>query len=144
MTVPARVSLVTLGVTDLKASTAFYETLGWRKSSVSNDAVSFFETADCVLGLFPFAALAEDAGIAGGDAPCVGSVALAINVESESEVERVLAQAVQAGATLTKAAQRADWGGYSGYFADPTGHLWEVCYNPGFPLDENGSVILPA
>jgi len=143
MAVPARISLVTLGVTDLKASTKFYETLGWRKSSVSNDEVSFFETADCVLGLYPFAALAKDAGISAGNTPCVGSVALAINVESESEVERVLTQAIQAGATLTKAAKRADWGGYSGYFADPTGHLWEVCYNPDFPLDEHGSVVLP-
>ena len=144
MTVPARVSLVTLGVANLKVSTAFYEALGWQKSSVSNDDVSFFETSDCVLSLYPFAALAKDAGIDVGDTPHVGSVALAINVETESEVEQILADAVQAGATLTKAATRANWGGFSGYFADPTGHLWEVCYNPGFPLDENGSVVLPA
>lgn len=143
MTVPARVSLVTLGVMDLGRSTAFYEALGWRRSSASGEGISFFPTADCVLALYPYTALAAGAGVAPGERPAVGGVALAINVESEAEVERVLAEAVRAGATLPKAATKADWGGYSGYFADPDGHLWEVAHNPWFPLDDGGSVVLP-
>jgi len=143
MTIPARISLVTLGVTDLTRSTAFYQALGWRRSSASSDEISFFATADSVLGLYPFDALAADANALAGAGPQPGTAALAINVESEVEVERVLAEAVAAGASLAKAAVKSDWGGYSGYFADPDGHLWEVAHNPFLPLDEHGSVVLP-
>jgi len=143
MTIPARISLVTLGVTDLARSTAFYQALGWRRSSASSDEISFFATADSVLGLYPFDALAADANAAAGARPQPGTSTLAINVESEAEVERLLAEAVRVGATLAKAAVKADWGGYSGYFADPDGHLWEIAHNPWFPLDEHGSVVLP-
>jgi len=143
MTVPARISLVTLGVTDLGRSTAFYQALGWRRSSASSDEISFFATAGSVLGLYPFDALAADANALAGAGPQPGTAALAINVESEVEVERVLAEAVAAGASLAKAAVKSDWGGYSGYFADPDGHLWEVAHNPFLPLDEHGSVVLP-
>jgi len=143
MSVPARISLVTLGVTDLARSTAFYQALGWRRSSASSDEISFFFTADSVLGLYPFDALAADANALAGAGPQPGTAALAINVESQAEVERVLAEAVAAGASLAKAAVKSDWGGYSGYFADPDGHLWEVAHNPFLPLDEHGSVVLP-
>jgi len=113
-------------------------------SSVRTRArISFFATADSVLGLYPFDALAADANALAGAGPQPGTAALAINVESEAEVERVLAEAVAAGASLAKAAVKSDWGGYSGYFADPDGHLWEVAHNPFLPLDEHGSVVLP-
>ena len=144
MTVPARISLVTLGVADLGRATAFYEALGWRRSSASNEEVSFFATADGVLALYPFTALAADAGVEAGARPATGGVALAINVETEEAVDGVLADVVAAGATVTKRATRAAWGGYTGTFADPDGHLWEVAHNPGFALDERGSVVLPA
>jgi len=144
MTVPARVSLVTLGVSDVARSTAFYEALGWKRSSASVEGdVSFFATADCVFALWSFEALAADAGVPVGSVPNVGGVALAINVEREADVDRVLAEAVAAGGELRRPAERPEWGGYNGYFADPDGHLWEIAYNPGFPLDEHGSVILP-
>jgi uncharacterized protein len=144
MAVPARMSLVTLGVTDLARSSAFYEALGWRRSTASTDEISFFATADGVLALYPFRALAADALRAAGEQPSVGGAAIAINVEREDDVEQVLAEAVAAGATLAKPATKAEWGGTSGYFADPDGHLWEVAHNPYFPFDERGSVVLPS
>ncbi len=143
MAVPARISLVTLGVGDLRRATAFYEALGWRRSSVGGGEVSFFATADGVLALYPFDDLAADAGLEPGPRPAPGRVALAINVETEEAVEQVLAEVTAAGGTVTKAATRAPWGGYSGYFTDPDGNLWEVARNPGFAFDERGSVVLP-
>ena len=143
MTVPARVSLVTLGVVDLRRSTAFYEALGWRPSSLSNEEVSFFPTADCVLALYPFRALAADAGVEPGDRPATGGVALAVNVETDDAVGAVLSDVVAAGGTVTRTAAPTAWGGFVGTFADPDGHLWEVAHNPGFPFDERGSVVLP-
>ena len=144
MTVPARISLVTLGVDDLARATTFYEALGWRRSSASNDEVSFFATADGVLALYPFPALAADAGLPPGPLPPPGRATLAINVGSEEDVDRALAEVVAAGGTVAVAASRAPWGGYLGWFSDPDGNLWEVTHNPGFPLDEGGSVVLPA
>jgi catechol 2,3-dioxygenase-like lactoylglutathione lyase family enzyme len=144
VTVPARISLVTLGVDDLARATAFYEALGWRRSSASNDEVSFFATADGVLALYPFPSLAVDAGLPPGPLPPPGRATLAINVGSEEDVDRVLAEVAAAGATVPAAASRTAWGGYLGWFSDPDGHLWEVTHNPGFPLDERGSVVLPA
>jgi hypothetical protein len=143
VSVPARISLVTLGVEDLARATAFYEALGWRRSSRSNSEVSFFATADSVLGLYPFDELAADAGLPPGGRPAPGRVTLAINVDTDGDVDRVLAEAVAAGATLARPAATAAWGGRSGYFSDPDGHLWEVARNPGFPFDEHGSVVLP-
>jgi catechol 2,3-dioxygenase-like lactoylglutathione lyase family enzyme len=143
MTVPARVSLVTLGVGDLARSTAFYRALGWAPSSISGDEVSFFATSDCVLALYPIESLAADLGVAADELRPSGAVTLAINVGGERDVAPALAEAVRAGATLVRAAERTNWGGTVGYFADPDGHVWEVAHNPGFPFDERGSVILP-
>ena len=144
MTVPARVNLVTLGVTDLSGTTRFYEALGWRLSGSSVSAeVSFFDLANCVLALWGYASLAEDARVTAGEPPAFRGVALAINVGSEAEVDAVIGAAVDAGGTIAKAAHKADWGGYSGYFADPEGHLWEVAHNPYWPLDDDGMVQLP-
>jgi catechol 2,3-dioxygenase-like lactoylglutathione lyase family enzyme len=141
MGLPARVTLVTLGVADLPRAIAFYEALGWERVGDEPD-VAFFRTAGPVLALWSTDNLAEDARIAGARGSFDG-VALAINLESEVAVDDGLATAVAAGATLLKPAERVFWGGYSGYFADPDGHAWEVAYNPGWPLDERGLPQLP-
>ncbi len=143
MTVPARVNLVTLGVADVARATAFYEALGWRRSSASAPTVTFFHTGGPVVALFGAADLATDAGMPATPLPAFRGVALAMNVTDPGDVDSVLSQAVAAGGTLVKAGVAADWGGYSGYFADPDGHLWEVAHNPGFPLDEDGAIVLP-
>lgn len=140
MPVPAVVSLVTLGVTDLARSTAFYQALGWPLSSSSvAGEVSFFRTAGPILSLYPHNLLAADSN----QSPVpIGAgyhgYALAINVASEAEVDAVLAAAGKAGATILKAAQATDWGGYSGYFADPDGHAFEVAHNPYWPIGADG------
>jgi len=143
MAIPARIHLVTLGVSDLARSTAFYEALGWRRSPASAEGVSFFLTGGAILSLFGFRDLADDAHLPASDRPATGGVALAINVRSEAEVDAALADAERAGATILKPAQRVFWGGYSGYFADPDGHAWEVAYNPFFPFAADGSLDLP-
>ena len=121
--------MITLGVTDMAQSVAFYEErLGLPKKE-SNAEVAFFELNGTWLGLYGHDALAEDAN-ASPEGSGFRGVAMAHNVGSEEEVEEVIAQALAAGATLSKPAQRASWGGYSGYFTDPDGHLWEVAHNP--------------
>ena len=133
MAVPARLTLVTIGVADVARSTSFYEALGWRRSSASTDDVSFFQLGGLALSVFGRQAMADDAGVSS-----VGSgfaaIALAINLESEAEVDRVTAEWVASGGSVVKQPERVFWGGYSGYLADPDGHLWEVAYNPDFAL----------
>ncbi len=142
MTKPAHVTIVTLGVEDLVAATAFYQRLGFVKSeSASQATISFFKAGAVVLSLYPRDAVAEDIGIEStGISP--GSVTLAQNLESEADVDAFMAHAVGVGAKLLKPAQKAFWGGYSGYFADPDGHVWEVAFNPFLPLREDGSPVL--
>ncbi len=137
-----RVSFVTLGVGDVARARAFYDRLGFRASSASNADVVFYDAGGVVLALFGRAALAADASVA-DSAPGFSGVALAHNVAGEREVDEVLAEAVAAGAKLVKNGQKAFWGGYTGYFSDPDGHLWEVAYNPYFPLSADGRVELP-
>ena len=135
-----RLSLVTLGVADLERSLRFYEGLGWRRGNAHAEVV-FFQLGGVVVSLFSRAALAADAGL-----PQAGSgfsgVALAYCARTRQEVDAVLAEAQAAGATLQKPAENAFWGGYSGYFADPDGHLWEVAWNPEWTILEDGSVRL--
>ena len=137
-----RLTLVTLGVTDVAQSRAFYERLGFKASSDSNESVAFFDAGGVALALFGRNALAEDANVTAMPAGFSG-VTLAHNVASEAEVDAVLAQTVESGATVTKPAAKTFWGGYAGYFSDPDGHLWEVAHNPFWPLDDAGRVILP-
>ncbi len=137
-----RLTLVTLGVADVARARAFYVALGFKASSDSNPSVTFFDAGGVVLALFGRAALAEDAHVADTTAGFSG-VAMAHNVRSDAEVDKVLGEAVAAGATLLKPGQKAFWGGYSGYFSDPDGHLWEVAHNPFWPLDDAGRVVLP-
>lgn len=138
-----RVSLITLGVRDVAASRSFCERLGWRAARASEDAVAFFQAGGVVVALFGRAALAADAGLADGSSG-FGGVALALNQHTRAEVDRAMDDARDAGATILKPAADTFWGGYSGYFADPDGHAWEIAWNPHFPLDAAGIVRLPA
>jgi uncharacterized protein len=137
-----RITLVTLGVADLAESRAFYEAWGWKASSASQPAIVFFQANGLALALFGRAALAEDAHVK--DTPTgFAAITLAYNARSKIEADEVYARAVAAGAHPVKPPQDVFWGGYSGYFADPDGHLWEVAWNPFFPLDEQGRLLLP-
>ena len=144
MSIPARISLVTLGVDDVAGVAAFYDRLGWRRSSASVEGdVAFFDLDGTVLAIWGHDDLAADARATPGTQRDPGSHALAINVESPAEVDALLETAAAAGATILKPGTATDWGGYSGYFADPAGHWWEVGHNPGWPLDADGRVQLP-
>jgi len=126
-----RISMITLGVRDLEKSIAFYEKgLGFPRME-SPPEVAFFTLNGTWLGLFGREALAEDAGVS-AEGSGFNSFSLAHNVESEAEVDAVVKQAIDAGAALVKKPEKVFWGGYSGYFADPDGHLWEVAHNPHF------------
>lgn len=127
-----RINLITLGVADLPRSVAFYERgLGLPRHDFAGEGVAFFALDGTWLALYPRAALAADAGVPDGGGG-FGGITLAHNVGDREAVDRVLAEAVAAGASLVKPAQEAFWGGYSGYFADPDGHLWEVAHVPQF------------
>ncbi len=137
-----RISLITLGVADLARSRAFYEALGWKASPASTAEVVFFQANGMALALWGRAALAADAGV--DDRPSgFSGVSIAHNLRSEAEVDVVFAAAIAAGAEAVKIPHRTFWGGYSGYFADPDWHLWEIAHNPHFPLDERGNLHLP-
>jgi predicted lactoylglutathione lyase len=137
-----RISLITLGVADLERSRAFYERLGWRRSMPNAEGVVFFQAGGMVLSLFPRDDLAKDAQISAAGSGFSG-MALAYNARSREEVDLVLAEAKAAGGKSVKPAQDAFWGGYSGYFADPDGFLWEVAWNPSFAIAADGSIKLP-
>lgn len=138
-----RVNFVTLGVVDMARMRAFYERLGLVASSASNPHVTFFDANGIVLALFGYHELAEDAGVKAGPVPAFRGVGVAWNGTSEEDVDRIMAHAKAAGATIAKKAVKVFWGGYSGYFADPEGHLWEVAFNPFMPLDAHGHIQLP-
>jgi uncharacterized protein len=136
------ISMITLGVADIAESTAFYERLGFVKSSASQEAVSFLKAGPAVLGLFGRDALHEDAQ-SGALWTGNGGIAVAMNYGNEVEVDAMMARAEAAGAQILKPAAKVFWGGYSGYFSDADGHVWEVAHNPFWPLHENGGIDLP-
>jgi catechol 2,3-dioxygenase-like lactoylglutathione lyase family enzyme len=138
--VEQRVSLITLGVRDLERSRRFYEALGWSSGGAPADDVVFFQTGGSVLALWDRGMLADDSGVEDGGG--WGGVTLAHNVRSPAEVDDVMAQAERAGARIARPAAETFWGGYSGVFVDPDGHPWEVAHNPGWQLEEDGSVRL--
>jgi catechol 2,3-dioxygenase-like lactoylglutathione lyase family enzyme len=141
---PPNFSIVTLGVSDLQRSVRFYRDLGWEQRGDTSDGITWFKTSGTWVGLFGYDALAEDVGLeAPPEQPTYRGITLAINVGSEDAVDRAFAQVQEVGARIVKPATRADWGGYSGYFADPDGHLWEIAYAPGFAVDENGRIEIP-
>lgn len=138
-----RISLLTIGVTDLARARAFYEAIGWTPTLV-RDEVIFFQAGGMIVGLWSQDSIAEDAGIPARTAGDWGGISLAHNVRSEEEVDAILAAAEAAGGRITRPAHHQPWGGYSGYFTDPDGHPWEVAHNPGFPLAPDGTITLPA
>jgi len=138
-----RITLVTLGVADVAASRAFYQRLGFTASPAGNDDVAFFDAQGVVLGIFGHDALAEDAHLPHHPPPAFRGVSIAWNAASQAETDAIIAHAVACGATLLKPPEKVFWGGYSGYFADPDGHLWEVAFNPFFPLSAEGRIELP-
>ena len=134
-----RISMITLGVEDLERSVNFYQDgLGFPKMD-SPPEVAFFTLNGSWLGLYGYESLAKDAAVS-AEGSGFNGFTLAHNVASEAEVDKLIEQALSAGAKLSKAAQKTFWGGYSGYFKDPDGYLWEVAYNPFFwigPKDED-------
>ncbi len=137
-----RINIITLGVTNLDFSRKFYEAMGFKASPASQGDVVFFSANGVVLALYPSQTLAEDAGV---DEKGEGfrRFTLAQNVSTKEEVSQILEKAKSAGAKVIKPAQDVFWGGHSGYFADPDGFLWEIAWNPHFPLDQKGSIQLP-
>jgi catechol 2,3-dioxygenase-like lactoylglutathione lyase family enzyme len=137
-----RLSLVTLGVADLGRARAFYEALGWKTRAEAADDVIFFQAGGTIVALWDRGRLAEDTAVS--DDGGWGGITLAHNVRSPEDVDLVLAQAQAAGATIARPGAATFWGGYSGVFADPDGHPWEIAHNPHWTLNEDGSITLPA
>jgi predicted lactoylglutathione lyase len=135
-----RVSLVTLGVTDLARSQAFYAALGWKSGAAPADDVVFFQAGGMIVALWDRGKLAEDSTVRDGGG--WGGVTLAYNARSPEHVDAALAEARAAGAKIGRAGAETFWGGYSGVFIDPDGHPWEVAHNPHWTLHDNGSVTL--
>jgi uncharacterized protein len=140
MALPARITVATLGVSDLARSTRFYLALGWELAPGSSSDISFFRTAGGVLALYPFDLLAKDAMLPAARTQGFGGVTLAINVERPEDVQPGLEAAKAAGAKILKPATKAEWVGMSGYFADPDGYPWEVVWGPNSKFKPDGSL----
>ena len=138
--VKQRVSLITLGTTDLGRARRFYEDLGWKTGAEPGDDVAFFQAGEMVLALWDRAKLAEDSCVEDGGG--WGGVTLALNFASRGEVDAVIEEARAAGATIGREPAETFWGGYSGVFVDPDGHPWEVAHNPHWTVTENGGIRL--
>ncbi|HEX8102002.1 MAG TPA: VOC family protein [Solirubrobacteraceae bacterium] len=136
-----RVSLITLGVSDLARARAFYEGLGWVTNAKPEDDVVFFQAGGMVVALWDRGRLAEDSGVADGGG--WGGVTLAYNVGEPGEVDAVIEEARAAGGRIAREGGETFWGGYSGLFVDPDGHPWEVAHNPRWEVRPDGSVRLP-
>ncbi len=136
-------SLVTLGVADVAASRRFYEGLGFRAADLEGEGVAFFDMNGIILAVFGRDDLAEDAGVAIEPGTGHARMSLAINLDSEAAVDAAMAHAASKGGRVTQPARKVFWGGYAGYFADPDGYLWEIAYNPFWPLDQDGRPQLP-
>ncbi len=139
---PQRVTLITLGVADLDRSKMFYATLGWTPTSEMPGSVVFYQMNGLALGLFGLEPLAKDQGRSEAKLG-TGAMTLAQNFETEADVDATYALALTAGATALKAPEKVFWGGYSGYYADPDGHVWELAMNPFWELNADGSLTIP-
>jgi len=138
-----RLSMITLGVSDLERSRSFYEALGWKTGSDEESGDPLFFQAGCmVVALWDRAKLAEDSVVT--DAGGWGGMTLAHSVRSEKEVEEVTEQARKAGATIAREPGKTFWGGYDSIFLDPDGHPWEIAHNPRWTIDEDGSLTIPS
>jgi len=138
--VEQRVSLLTLGVADLGRARSFYEALGWVTGADPDDDVVFFQAGGMIVALWDRARLAEDSGV--DDPGGWGGITLAHNVRSPAEVDAVIEEARNAGATIAREPGETFWGGYSAIFADPDGHPWEIAHNPRWTLAGDGTVTL--
>jgi predicted lactoylglutathione lyase len=136
-----RLSLITLGVSDLARSRAFYEALGWKSGAAPDDDVVFFQAGGTIVALWDRAKLAEDSAVT--DSGGWGGVTPAYNTRSDEEVDAVIEEARSAGATIGREPAETFWGGYSGVFVDPDGHPWEIAHNPHWTIADDGSVTLP-
>jgi predicted lactoylglutathione lyase len=141
VTVPARISIVTIGVEDVARSARFYEALGWERCRSSMDEIAWFRTADGYLGIFGWRDLAEDAQLYEPTRGSFGGITLAINVETAEMVDDAIDEAIAAGGTMLKPGTELPFG-YGGYFADPDGHPWEVCWNRDFPIGPDGRITI--
>jgi catechol 2,3-dioxygenase-like lactoylglutathione lyase family enzyme len=135
-----RLSLITLGVSDLDRARSFYEGLGWKTGAAPADDVVFFQAGGMIVALWGRDRLAEDSGVEDGGG--WGGVTLAYNVRSPEEADAVIEEARRAGARIAREPAKTFWGGYSGIFVDPDGHPWEVAHNPHWTLEADGSVRL--
>ncbi|MFD1881709.1 VOC family protein [Paracoccus pacificus] len=138
-----RVTLVTLGVADMMRARRFYEGWGWTPHQPEQEGVLFFQMNGAVLALFGISDLAADQGRADAQLG-TGAMTLAQNCADDAETDAVFDAAIAAGATPLKRPEKVFWGGYSGYFSDPDGHVWEIATNPFWPLDSDGSLTLPS
>jgi uncharacterized protein len=136
-----RLSLVTLGISDLNRARKFYEALGWKTGASPDDDVTFFQAGGMIVALWGREKLAEDSAVKVGTG--WGGVTLAYNTRSQKEVDEVIEEARAAGATIGREPSETFWGGYSAVFIDPDGYPWEVAHNPNWTIDEDGSVKLP-
>ncbi len=150
MSIPSNFTIVTLGVSDLRRSIEFYQALGWEQRGEDEQDISWFKTSGSWVGLFGYDALAADIGLVAEGEPAEPAappgyrgVTLAINLNTEDDVDAALAHAASVGGAIIKPATKMSWGGYSGYFTDPDGHVWEVARAPGFPVDEHGRIEIP-
>ncbi len=137
-----RLSVLTLGVSDLQRARGFYEAIGWTTRAEPDDDVVFFQAGGMVVALWDRTRLAEDGAVE--DSPGWGGVTLAHNVGSPAEVDSVIEEARAAGAKVGREPAETFWGGYSGAFIDPDGHPWEVAHNPRWTIEPDGAVALPA
>jgi len=138
--VKQRVSLITLGVSELGRARRFYEALGWETGAAAEDDVVFFQAGEMIVALWDREKLAEDSTVE--DSGGWGGVTLALNFGSPAEVDAVIEEARDAGATIGREPAETFWGGYSGVFVDPDGHPWEVAHNPHWTIAEDGGVRL--
>ena len=135
-----RLSLITLGVSDLPRARAFYEGLGWRTNAGPDDDVVFFQANCMVIALWSRESLAEDSAV--DDNGGWGGITLAYNTRSPEEVDTVIEEARAAGGAITREPGETFWGGYSGMFCDPDGHPWEVAHNPRWTIEDDGAVTI--
>ncbi len=139
-----RLSMVSLGVNNIKNSTEFYQRLGWIKSkAASKDEISFFQMGGIALAIYDREMLAAEANLKINSGNGFGGIALAHNARSETEVNDILALAEKSGGKILKTARKVFWGGYSGYFKDIDNHVWEVAFNPYMEITKDGSIKLP-